>query len=697
MFNGFTDVFSKFAARFPERSYLLLLNTEQIPYTTWFSLSFISMMAFMFLPRQFHIMVIENSNEDHIRSAMWRLPAYLFLINIFVIPIALGGLLVNGGNTVNADYFVLNLPLQAGHHWMAMFVFIGGFSAAAGMVMVSSVALATMILNHLVMPVILRLKIEATDISGLLINIKRLAILAVIFLGYLYYRIIGESYALVNIGFISFIAAAQFAPSLIGGLYWKRANLRGATVGLDPRLHRLVLHPAGALLRPLGMDAQRHPRKRPLRIALSAPPGAVRPERLRHLDPCPFLDPLLQPGRLSDPVSADLAAQKREPSRPLKFVDAFGPRPKPGQRTRISRAPTIMEFVDLMTKFIGEKQAHAAVAQYLGDREIDEKGSLSEYEIPGLKRFTERTLAGSVGAAPARIIIENYLAAKGSRMEDVFDIFGTVTLSRTASREQLGVLYEAARVVASGSDLQSILDRILDFLVQQFKFDLCVIRILDEEKMALTVRSQRGMSSEHLGESERELSLASYIGSAFLTNSVTVINDTDFMEKPFSAQIIHREGIKSFAHAPITIEGEPVGVISAFSKSAKGIFTDEFIELFKSIAGQVGVAWRNARQTTRLIEAREQERELKIAKTIQLGLLPVGIPEIQGLSLAGTCVPAKQVGGDYYDFLPHGRAGPGRCHRGRLRPQCRRRSASWPKHALSYRPGRRTSKAPGES
>ncbi|MEJ2698313.1 MAG: SpoIIE family protein phosphatase [Desulfuromonadales bacterium] len=313
-----------------------------------------------------------------------------------------------------------------------------------------------------------------------------------------------------------------------------------------------------------------------------------------------------------------------------------------------------MEFVDLMTKFIGEKQAHAAVAQYLGDREIDEKGSLSEYEIPSLKRFTERTLAGSVGAAPARIIIENYLAAKGSRMEDVFDIFGTVTLSRTASREQLSVLYEAARVVASGADLQSILDRILDFLVQQFKFDLCVIRILDEERMALTVRSQRGMSSEHLGESERELSLATYIGSAFLTNSVTVINDTDFMEKPLSAQIIHREGIKAFAHAPITIEGEPVGVLSAFSKSAKGIFTDEFIELFKSIAGQVGVAWRNARQTTRLIEAREQERELQIAKTIQLGLLPISTPDIKGLTLAGTCVPARQVGGDYYDFLPHG-------------------------------------------
>jgi phosphoserine phosphatase RsbU/P len=114
-----------------------------------------------------------------------------------------------------------------------------------------------------------------------------------------------------------------------------------------------------------------------------------------------------------------------------------------------------MEFVDLMAKFIGEKQAHSSITEYLGDREIDERGSLSEYELPNLKRFTERTLAGSVGAAPARIIIENYLAARGSKMEDVFDIFGSVTISRTSSREQLGVLYESARIVSSGDELDN--------------------------------------------------------------------------------------------------------------------------------------------------------------------------------------------------------------------------------------------------
>ncbi len=653
LFGGFADIFDRFAAEFPDRSYLLRLDTDQISYAKWFSLTFVSMMAFMFLPRQFHIMVIENSDEKHIRSAMWRFPAYMFLLNLFVIPIALGGLILNGGDTANADYFVLHLPLQNNQSWLAMLVFIGGFSASAGMVMVESVALSTMILNHLVMPLILRFRIEAADISGVLINIKRLGIVAVIFLGYLYYRIIGDSVALVNIGLISFIAATQFAPAMIGGLYWRRATLKGAAVGLTlgfiiwfytlliPSFVRSGWLESDILeqglfglnvLRPLelfgltGFDIWSHS----LFWTLFFNVGAFL-----------TLSLLTSPG-------------KSENEQAIKFVDAFGKRRAAAPRKRFSKAPTIMEFVNLMTKFIGEKQAHAAITQYIGDREIDSKGSLSEYEIPGLKRFTERTLAGSVGAAPARIIIDNYLATKGSKMEDVFDIFGSVTLSRTASREQLGVLFEAARIVASGDDLQTIMDRILEIFQEQFKFDLCVIRLLDEEKMALTVRSQKGMSSEHLGESERELNMETYIGTAFLTNNVMVSNDTDVLDRPATAVIIHREGIKSFAHAPITIEGQPIGVLSAFSRSAKGIFTDEFLELFSNLAGQVGVAVRNARQTNRLISARERERELQIAKNIQLSLLPDHTPAIDGITLAGACVPAKEVGGDYYDYLIRG-------------------------------------------
>jgi hypothetical protein len=601
-------------------------------------------------------MVIENSDENHIRKAMWRFPLYMFLINLFVIPIALGGLLLTGGDTSAADYFVLFIPHEAGQTWLAMLIFLGGFSGAAGMVMVSSVALATMILNHLVMPIIIRLHIHAADLSGFLVNVKRLAIVAVIFQGYLYYKVIGDSLALVNIGLISFVAATQFAPAVIGGLYWKRGNVKGATTGILLGFcvwFYTLLVPSFVRSGWLKTDIME---KGLFDLAILRPTelfGLSGFDDLTHslfwslfFNLCAYLI-----------LSLFSRQHSIEQEQAEKFVDAYGYKDREQDRKRISKAPTVMEFVDLMAKFIGEKQAHSAISEYLGNSEIDERGSLSEYDLPHLKRFTERTLAGSVGAAPARIIIDNYLSARGSKMEDVFDIFGSVTLSRTTSREQLGVLYEAARIVASGRKLDNILEDILDLLTQQFKFDLCVIRIIDEDNNTLVVRCQKGMTSQHLGESERDISRETYIGEAFLTNSVIKVNDTDFLDKPQSAQIIHREGIKSFAHAPITIEGQPIGVLSAFSRSVKGIFTDEFIELFRSLSGQIGIAWRNAMQTKELIEARGREREMEIAKNIQMSLLPTHVPKIEGIALAGMCVPARQVGGDYYDFLVRGENG----------------------------------------
>ncbi len=166
LFDGFSEIFSDFLIRFPERSHLLMLGTGENSYAHWLTMTIISMMAIMFLPRQFHIMVIENCREEHIRSAMWRFPAYMVVINLFVLPIALGGLLLANGDTHNADFFVITLPLQYGQPWLALLVFLGGFSASAGMVMVSSVALSTMILNHLLIPVILKFHTGAHEPVG---------------------------------------------------------------------------------------------------------------------------------------------------------------------------------------------------------------------------------------------------------------------------------------------------------------------------------------------------------------------------------------------------------------------------------------------------------------------------------------------------------------------------------------------------
>jgi Na+/proline symporter/GAF domain-containing protein len=650
LFDGFGDIFTQFRTQFPEREYLLYLAPDHTSYVRWFTLIFISMMAFMFLPRQFHIMVIENSNLDHVKSAMWRFPAYMFLINLFVIPIALGGLILYQGDTSNADYFVLSIPLDTGHEWLALFTFLGGFSASAGMVMVSSVALSTMILNHLVMPIILRFNLAESGVSKILINIKRVGIFFTIFLGYIYYKFLGESSALVNIGLISFVAASQFAPALIGGLYWQHATKRGAIAGL---LLGFIFWFYTLLLPSFinsGWLSQRILDEGLFGISLLKPLELFGLSGFDIWSHSLFWTMFFNIGGflLFSSIKKPNAAEIEQTQ---KFVNAPGEATVSSGYERISKAPSIMEFVELMSKFIGDKQAHLAISDYIGDRVIDQKGSLSEFELPSLKRFTERTLAGSVGAAPAKIIIDNYLKTRGSQMEDVFNIFGSVTLSRTASREQLGILYETARIVASGQKLQKILDSVLKLLQQQFKFDLCVIRIIDTQTSTLVVKCQQGMSTRHLGSSERNLDMETYIGEAFLTNREMVINDTDYMDKPVSRDIIRVEGITSYAHTPISIEGEPIGILSAYSKTAKGIFTAEFIEMFRNLAGQIGVAWRNAEQTESLIVAREHERELDIAKRIQLSLLPTNIPQTPEFATAGICIPAKQVGGDYFDLF----------------------------------------------
>ena len=200
------------------------------------TLTLLSMTAIICLPRQFQMTVVENVDESHLDKTMWLFPLYLLAINLFVLPIAFGGLLHFPDGNVDADTFVLALPLAEKQAGLALLVFIGGLSAATGIVIVATIALSTMISNEIVMPLLLRFAwlhlSERRDISGLLLTIRRSAIILILLLGYLYFRLIGESYALVTIGLVSFAAAAQFAPVILGGIFWKGGSRLGATTGL---------------------------------------------------------------------------------------------------------------------------------------------------------------------------------------------------------------------------------------------------------------------------------------------------------------------------------------------------------------------------------------------------------------------------------------------------------------------------------
>lgn len=233
VFQGFGDVFARAAAS-PELARLLVLDPARAG--NWGALILLSGLAIVLLPRQFQVAVVENVDESHLRRAVWLFPLYLLLINIFVLPLALGGLLHAGSQQYNADTFVLTLPMAEGAHGLALLAFIGGLSAATGMVIVETIALSTMVCNDLVMPWLLRSRwfnaAAQKDLSGLLLGIRRGAIALILLLGYIYFRAAGEAYALVGIGLISFAAVAQFAPVLFGGMYWKQGTRSGAIAGL---------------------------------------------------------------------------------------------------------------------------------------------------------------------------------------------------------------------------------------------------------------------------------------------------------------------------------------------------------------------------------------------------------------------------------------------------------------------------------
>ena len=202
----------------------------------WVGLTMLSAAAIICLPRMFQVMVVEASDERHLAIASWAFPLYLLGMSIFVVPIAVVGLEILPEGS-NPDLFVLTIPLALGEDTLAMLAFLGGFSSATSMVIVASVALATMLSNHIVMPLWLATKAEGATVSGdvryVVLVARRASIAAVLGMGYIYYRLNGGNEALASIGLIAFAGLAQVLPALLGGLFWRGATRIGAAAGIS--------------------------------------------------------------------------------------------------------------------------------------------------------------------------------------------------------------------------------------------------------------------------------------------------------------------------------------------------------------------------------------------------------------------------------------------------------------------------------
>jgi len=664
LFDGFTDIFDRFMATNLEKfSQLFTFNTSKSDpnYISTFTLLFLSMGAIMLLPRQFHVMVIENSDERHISTAMWLFPAYLFLINLFVMPIAIGGILTTGSSS-GADYFVLSLPQHAGYRSISLLAFLGGFSAAAGMVMVESIAISTMLLNHIFMPIIVRCT-PRTWFPILLINLKRFGIVLVVMLGYFYYQMIGDSYTLVNMGLISFSAAAQFMPAMLGGLYWKRGNKAGAISGILLGfliwLYTLLLPSFSKS----GWVPETLLSNGPFGITLFKPTELFGLTGMDLWSHSLFWSMLFN---ISSYIICSILLNQNEQERDQvhKFIGVFGSdeSQRRTERKRLSKPVTTEQFVILMSKFIGETEARQSLALYSRDREISGDGSVSEFELPDLKRFTEKILAGSVGGAAARAIVNHFLSDIGSSMEPVYDIFSSVRTNLDQNRESLFVRLRASEIITRTLDLHTIMDDLLRLLVKEFKFDIALI-IAKNDAGTFSISSIQGEALQATNMPRWYLENVPFMHLVYRDKKAHFINDLRLEHAVHTLDRTVAEGFISCAHIPIYREGESViAVLSLFSKSIVGLFTKEFIELLSSLAGQLAQAItivheveakqleRNQKEAA-LLQTARITRDMEIAQQIQRSFLPDSAPIIAGIDVAGRCISAAHVGGDYYDFL----------------------------------------------
>ena len=492
LFNGPGDLFER-ARAVPELHKLLNLTqgpSQKFAYEQWFALTLLSMLSVVFLPRQFQMMVVENVAEQHLRRAAWVFPLYLLLINLFVLPIALGGLLHFGPGNMDADSFVLSLPLALGQQGLALLVFVGGLSAATGMVIVEAIAVSTMVCNDLVMPMLLRTRRFGAraggDLGRLLLGIRRVAIVAVLLLGYAYFAIAGEAYALVSIGLISFAAVAQFAPAMLGGLYWKGGTRSGALAGLLLGFalwaYTLML-PSVAKSGWLAVDFVNDG---PWGIAL------LKPEQLFGLGGLDNLTHALFWSLLAN-VTAYVALSlwrppsAREASQALLFVDVFRATAPSGAAGPVfwRGRSQVRELLPLMSRLLGAERAQRLFGEFAHQR-----GVARIDQIPAdaqLVQFVETQLAGAIGSASARVMVAAAVEEEALGLDDVMRILDEASQLRAYSHEledKSRSLQRATDELRAANEQLKSLDRMKDdfmsSVTHELRTPLTSIRALSE-------------------------------------------------------------------------------------------------------------------------------------------------------------------------------------------------------------------------
>lgn len=376
-------------------------------------LTALSAAAIFCLPRQFHVGFVELADPADAREARRSFLLYLALTTLAVVPILAAGALLPAGYA-NPDLYVLDLPLLFGGAPLTLLVFLGGFSAAAAMVIVEAVALSAMLSNELILPFLARQRWRLAaggNAAAQILLVRRAAIGLVLLCAFLYFQTLRPGQDLASIGLVAFAAAAQFAPALVGAVLWRRASAAGALAGLATGffvwLNLLFL-----------------------------------PQLLPALDPARFLglgDPLVfgALASLSLNSAVFITVSRRGQPRLLERIQAAAfTAPQELQAEQgAALAGRVGDLKELVVRFLGEEAAMRGFADLA--RELNRPLRDADPVDPTLARAVERRLAGAVGASSARGVIAAALSGEAGRPGDVTRLLDETAQAVQFSRELL--------------------------------------------------------------------------------------------------------------------------------------------------------------------------------------------------------------------------------------------------------------------
>ncbi|HOX71212.1 MAG TPA: PAS domain-containing hybrid sensor histidine kinase/response regulator [Dokdonella sp.] len=408
----------------------------------FFAQTLLAFTAMFCLPRQFQVGVVECEDPADVPKSRFLFPVYLAIICVLVLPIVDAGREAAAGAGISPDALLLWLPLSHADNGLAILAYVGGFSAATGMVIVASVALATMISNDLVMPALLRVRAlkldQRNDVSAIVLRIRRVAIVMLALMAFAYYRAISQSQGLAAIGLLAFAAVAQFAPAIIAGLYWRGASRRGIlsglVIGFAVWIYTLLL-PSMATAAWVdatwvdhGLFGQAWLRPRALFNLSGWDPitHGTFWSLLANIGACVF-------------VSLRFRPSVEERLRAASFLDAGPDRGSAAAgewRGRVS----IADLRVITGRILGEQNAGNAFQEYATSvgSTLDESAAADR----AMLQYTERLLAAAIGSASARRMLTTALRGTGLDFSEAVALLDEASQELRFNRELLSTTLE---------------------------------------------------------------------------------------------------------------------------------------------------------------------------------------------------------------------------------------------------------------